>query len=383
MESKIKQHLAQENPPNTQIFYTAVGWVAGTYQPGEKKFEHGALVTQDGQTIRASLDWYLHHQLKKKQKEAKQQDLLQAVYRWKVYPRTKPLRFDLVQMKPMSLKASSRKRGQQNQSSNLDEFRVVGEIKAIAEEKGKVTVCIRRNQQPPLGKENSPQYQPLSLRINGSLLTASVGQTWDLQVRRSGESLVIADGKLYEPSAEDLAWLEKNLQTLGKSSSDVNQSKADTATKHSGSQHNSSAQTTVNPGKFASGEPLQQQKISSCVPPEKQSLPLSFRMQPHSASSPTKSRKKSKSQTRHPLSAQPQISNPVTKQHSQKQRFSVRVNDQVFFGCNSVNLSKQMVCIDGKPVAQAKMAIVVGQPKTMQADGGVTQGSNQAVLLSK
>lgn len=36
MESMTKQHLADENPPNPRILYTAVGWVAGTYQPGEK-----------------------------------------------------------------------------------------------------------------------------------------------------------------------------------------------------------------------------------------------------------------------------------------------------------------------------------------------------------
>jgi hypothetical protein len=83
------------------------------------------------------------------------------------------------------------------------------------------------------------------------------------------------------------------------------------------------------------------------------------------------------------LGAQEQISNPVTKTDPQKQRFSVKVNGQVFIGCHSVNLSKRMLSIDGKPVAQTKMAVVVGQPKTMAADGGVTQGEKQAVLLSR
>lgn len=67
----------------------------------------------------------------------------------------------------------------------------------------------------------------------------------------------------------------------------------------------------------------------------------------------------------------------------QKPVFQVKVNDRVFNGYESVTLNKRVICVDGKPVAQSKMAVVVGQPKTMQADGGVTQGSNQAVLSSK
>ena len=384
MESKTDLDLAQENPTNPRILYTAVGWVAGTYKPGEKKFEHGALITQDGQTIRATLDWYLRHQLKKKQKEAGSQvDLSQAVYRWKVYPRTQPLRFDLIQMKPLSVKASSRQRGQKNQCARLDEFRVVGEIIVISEEKEKVTVLIRRNQAPPLGQENSPQYQPLRLRIKGSLPTAVVGQTWELQVRRDGNSLVIAEGHLYEPSVSELAWLEKKLHFLNTNTSNSNQSRADIGTKHSGSQRHGNNQISVNSSELSSSEPLQQQVIPECVPTELQLSPLQTRTQPPSALNQTKSRKKSKSQTRPRLGAQEQISNPVTKPDTQKQRFSVKVNGQVFIGCHSVNLSKRMLSIDGKPVAQTKMAVVVGQPKTMAADGGVTQGEKQAVLLSR
>lgn len=69
--------------------------------------------------------------------------------------------------------------------------------------------------------------------------------------------------------------------------------------------------------------------------------------------------------------------------HQQKPVFQVKVNDRVFNGYDSVTLNRRIVCVDGKAIAQTKMAIVVGQPKTMQADGGVTQGNNQAVLLSK
>jgi hypothetical protein len=171
-------------------------------------------------------------------------------------------------MKPLSVKASSRQRGQKNQGARLDEFRVVGEIIVISEEKEKVTVLIRRNQAPPLGQENSPQYQPLRLRIKGSLPTAVVGQTWELQVRRDGNSLVIAEGHLYEPSVSELAWLEKKLHFLNTNTSNSNQSRADIGTKHSGSQRNGNHQISVNSGELSSSEPLQQQVIPECVPTE-------------------------------------------------------------------------------------------------------------------
>lgn len=80
-----------------------------------------------------------------------------------------------------------------------------------------------------------------------------------------------------------------------------------------------------------------------------------------------------------------QFSPSTTLEHPQQQKlvFNIKVNDRVFNGYDSVTLNRRMVCVDGKPVAQTKMAIVMGQPKTMQADGGVTQGDNQAVFLSK
>ncbi len=70
-------------------------------------------------------------------------------------------------------------------------------------------------------------------------------------------------------------------------------------------------------------------------------------------------------------------------QQSQKPRFSVTIDGRVFTGSDSVTLNRRMVCIDGKLVGQAKMVVVLGQPRTMQADGGVSQGQNQAVLTSR
>jgi len=66
-----------------------------------------------------------------------------------------------------------------------------------------------------------------------------------------------------------------------------------------------------------------------------------------------------------------------------KPRFSVTINGQLFSGFDSVTLNKRVVRIDGVTVGQAKMVVVLGQPRTVQADGGVSQGRNQAVLTSR
>lgn len=107
-------------------------------------------------------------------------------------------------------------------------------------------------------------------------------------------------------------------------------------------------------------EPLKQQRPSKASPP------------------------KSDQQHDQPAAQKKQSSPATTSSEPQQQpAFQVKVNDRVFNGYSSVTLNKRVVCVDGKPIAQTKMVIVVGQPKTMQADGGVTQGNNQAVLLSK
>ncbi len=80
----------------------------------------------------------------------------------------------------------------------------------------------------------------------------------------------------------------------------------------------------------------------------------------------------------------PQIAGTAeAKPQQQSSRFSVQVNGQVFIGQNSVTLTRRVLCIDSKPVAQSKLVVVIGQPKTMQADGSVTSCGNRSVLISK
>jgi DNA mismatch repair ATPase MutL len=104
---------------------------------------------------------------------------------------------------------------------------------------------------------------------------------------------------------------------------------------------------------------------------------------PQSASPTPKAETTNKRPEKKPGQKQPATSTPLSEPQSEKPAFKVKVNDQIFTGRDSVTLTQRVVRIDGKPVGQAKMVIVLGQPRTMQADGGVSQGRNQAVLTSR
>ncbi|HEY9664631.1 MAG TPA: hypothetical protein V6C65_39825, partial [Allocoleopsis sp.] len=62
--------------------------------------------------------------------------------------------------------------------------------------------------------------------------------------------------------------------------------------------------------------------------------------------------------------------------------FQVKVNNRSFVGYASVTLKGGMLRIDGKPVVTTKIAVVVGQPSVVEADGVVRSG-NQTVLTSR
>ncbi len=104
---------------------------------------------------------------------------------------------------------------------------------------------------------------------------------------------------------------------------------------------------------------------------------------PQSASPTSKAETTSKRLEQKPGQKQSTASTPLSEPQPEKPAFKVKVNDQVFTGRDSVTLTQRVVRVDGKPVGQAKMIIVLGQPRTMQADGGVSQGRNQAVLTSR
>lgn len=150
-------------------------------------------------SIPAQITGQLRARLKAKNQDyATQPDFFNQSYRWAVYPKTDPLQFDLGGMKQLTSESTARPK--------LDEFCVVGKVKSI--EPDVVNVRIQRNQPPRWGGKKAS----FKLTLAGSLPEIALGQIWELTVRRVGEKLTVVDGQLYQPSAEDLAWLEQQQQ---------------------------------------------------------------------------------------------------------------------------------------------------------------------------
>lgn len=366
MESMTELEERTKKSTQLPVIYTAVGWVAGIFQPGKKKFQ-GVLVTEDGQRIDAKLDWYLAHQIKKLQKrEDTPKDWLQLVHRWKVYPCTEPLRFDLMQVKQIDLPIENKKRSSKNSPAKLDKFRVVGEIKEIFEKS--IIVRVRRNSQQ---KRNGRQYnQSTFLKLKGILPTAERGEIWELQVRRNSKVLSIAKGKLYIPSAEEEELFNLTLLQSLDQSVTSNSLPDGVATK--------AAKTNLD-NTFTDQNQLMGVRKEKVREAQKK---IESSQQTSPAITGSK-QKKVKLANRGINSPKAPLINAETPLYDKKSRFSVQVNGQVFIGFHSVTLNRRMLCVDGKPVAQGKLAVVLGQPLLMSADGSVTKGSNQAVLVGK
>jgi hypothetical protein len=99
MESKTEINFPQTKPTNDAVIYRAVGWVAGTYQPSEDDVHQGIFLTEDGWSIPAQLTGQLRGRLKHRHPEyATQPDFFSQFFRWMVYPKTEPLRFELMAM---------------------------------------------------------------------------------------------------------------------------------------------------------------------------------------------------------------------------------------------------------------------------------------------
>lgn len=193
-----------ENSNETPVIYTACGWVAGVFQPQKerKKKLYGMLLTQDGQEIPALLDWHLLRRIKKKIGDrAHVAEFLQSPHQWKTYPRTQPLRFDIMKIAelPCQEQKPAKKNPKNSRPIELDKFRVVGQIRYIADDK--VVMRIECNEQVPNRRANN---HPLYLKLAGSIPTGEVGQIWELEVWRCGTKLTISKAKVYQPSEDDI-----------------------------------------------------------------------------------------------------------------------------------------------------------------------------------
>ena len=88
----------------------------------------------------------------------------------------------------------------------MDEFRIVGEI--VGAGKGRVRVCIHRNEPPPLGHENAFRYRANILSLKGNFSSDAIGQIWELKVRLEQTMLVIIAANPYQVNSTDLIALK-------------------------------------------------------------------------------------------------------------------------------------------------------------------------------
>ena len=391
----------------------------------KKKHSWGEFVTLDGQTIEAKLDWRLGLELKQKQKqlgcEASCQD---AVFLWKVYPRSFPFRLDLIGRKPLDDISASEKQCLRNKQVQLDEFRIVGEI--VGAGKGRVRVSIHRNEPPPLGHENAFRYRANILSLKGDFSSSAIGQIWELKVRLEQTMLVTIAANPYQVNSTDLI----ALKGAGKRNAGNN---ALAQIKSGGKQPNSNTSATdlasvesesinvSNRTQLQANQHLNQKSLSDVgviASVESESISVSSNIQQQPAQHKDQKRmaiaandtatpkivlspgqespKNIQQQSVSPTKAK--ISSERKQHYKDKQSlatsttfeakqlvpvFRVKANDQIFSGYNSVTLNNRMLRIDGKAVAQAKMVVVVGQPQSIQADGKVSQKGNSAVLISR
>jgi hypothetical protein len=66
-----------------------------------------------------------------------------------------------------------------------------------------------------------------------------------------------------------------------------------------------------------------------------------------------------------------------------KPTFVVQVDRKQFPGMTSVTLKNGMLFIDGKSITQTKLAIVVGEPQQVSADGKTQKSGNRTILSSR
>ncbi len=404
-----------------QAIYTAVGRVAGTYQPSAENSHSGIFVTCDGLSIPAKMTGRLRSHLEKKYKEyASRLDLFQQLHQWIVYPKTEPLRFDLLVIKPLSPELVV--------APKADEFKMVGQIQPSSDKN--VTIRIQRNQPYNQGNKTK-KSQSFELTLEGTLPAEAVGQLWQLEVQRKEASLVVVAGQPYEASDEDKLWLLQNASRKALALANKKAAKnkqANTLLKAADDDSKAGIDNKAR-NKFGIGVPQEEvaSELQAIAPNEEYTplaatdtaqteqlaeQPLAITQQNTLAQQSGSKRKYKANATSHqsatvrPVQQRQQKTSIPQSQHSltgsehlpslkssaaeaktnaqqRKPAFKVKVNDQVFSGYDSVTLNNRMLRIDGKAVAQAKMVIVVGQPLSMQADGKVTQKDNSAVLISR
>ena len=191
-------------PPSEPMQYRAIGLVRGRYSASDEQFTQGTLVATDETQINAVLLGRIMS-LVKNHLDLEQEHL------WVVYPRTGQhdgkLHLQIVgvwepEKLSRDLPATARPTSEDKQGNSEPEvdkelenpsheieddyFSIRGEVVYQSASDKHFVVKIK---QAPRKESDKPKY--FKLNLQGDLLTKAVGQFWDLQARRQGESLVL------------------------------------------------------------------------------------------------------------------------------------------------------------------------------------------------
>ncbi len=180
--------------PDTPTQYRAIGFLHAKYLPSAENFLRGTLVTDDG-LFPAALNHALAKWLKKNPTQ------LSTSYIWLVYPRK------LKESPGLTFSAYSIVEIEQ---SVANYFSIRGQLWGWDEEKGKLVIKIKRNEEPPPRLKGTKLWKPFYLEIQGRLpVSKERGQFWELKCFRDGESLLLGDGRMVKNADEMKAIVDR------------------------------------------------------------------------------------------------------------------------------------------------------------------------------
>ncbi|MGK7873504.1 MAG: hypothetical protein AB4426_09370 [Xenococcaceae cyanobacterium] len=180
-------------PPDTPTQYRAVGFLRATYLPSADKFQRGTLVTGDGKNFPAIIKYPFVNWFKKSPER------LDQTHIWSVWPRTIKDSPGLVFEASHIINEYDSERFRQV-SNAIDYFSIRGQLWKWDEQKGKLVIKIKRNEQL---QTNSNKKKPFYLEIQGRLpVEKECGQFWELKCFRDGEALLLEDGRMVKDAEE-------------------------------------------------------------------------------------------------------------------------------------------------------------------------------------
>lgn len=189
---QIEVSRIQPIAPVTDLMqYRAIGVVYGTYIPQDEVLTKGILVTSDGTEIETVLLGRVIAVVKKRLDLAKE-------YCWVVYPRTRT-KTGLLHLQITGVWAPE-ELGKADQTDdpgvNDGYFSIRGEVVSQSFEQNVVIIKILRKDP---NKTLDRNHEKFKLQLTGTLPNHPVGYFWEINAKRSQNTLEIVDGSLIAP----------------------------------------------------------------------------------------------------------------------------------------------------------------------------------------